>query len=351
MDPHTSSKGRFHQLIGAARNYSLVHGIRWWFVDLYPSEHGDHANHNFLSEALVSTLWTAGGLRIGIHSVVSFPRDLSGGVWGVPLSTRYDAMLSYIHKDGLAESVPPSIMSDRLVFTPHFDSLITESGRQAIVASRTSTRPPSPQASRHNSSLACSHVLSVGDAARDHGLSIAAARSVGLPIRVAACYPKQTCTGKSIGQEAAVRACSATPSPSHCSWDEKKKPREELLQEMESAGVCAVVVPLSGRSREKGFFKLGLGLTTIIEATARAIPVLTFDHWHFAGYLESGCNAVLLPLNTSTSERKVKEFYAAGLHRIIENQHHMRRCAERHATKLTLGSVASRLRVALRSFE
>ena len=249
----------------------------------------------------------------------------------------FDGLASYLHPRGLpfgytdGEYPRGCCGSHRLLFLPNPTLLASRAQLATAVGA-------------HKSSDVCRRVLSIGDTGRAHGFAVDAAFELKLKITVVTRKkpPSSRCT-----------------SGQGCSWESWSRAR--LVDELRDArDLCFVVVPLTadveaaslGTLSDLGDLvrrgaNLGAGLTTVMEAVAMGRPVLTLRHDHFRGYLEDGCNAVLIPPPARLGRNLTAADYALGMRRMQETIARKRSCAGFAAQDVTVEAVAARFNESL----
>ncbi len=328
IDRATSAQPeRMEQMLAEATARTLAHKLSWWFVDL-----SDGFVH-IVQYAAQSACLRASGVRIAVYTGRSHARNTLFLTALPPMLTvemRFDVLLSAVNSAGLPYTKPyMTLRADgRLGFSPisHISSLPSARALADLTATRrASARSRGP----------C-RLLSLGDAGREHTLSIRAAHALGMHVRVIGG------TDETLDVDAARSECAALGSA--CRWDRERTSRAAFLREIEKADVCAVSIPLFSQSPNK----IGIGITTAGQAAARGVPVITLDYAHFRGYLKDGCNAVLinastlLPGNALPSERIAHASAAdtRAIRHAMDRREKLFHCSANFAAQFTVERVA-----------
>ena len=348
-------------LVHAAIERSKLHGINWWIMEQAGDTPTWQCTANFLRLALKKK-----AAKVAILSVASIgrgssdcspkdaPKDLVSRLASVDSSDVFPAvdchlpfrlLLSYIHPS--STSLPPLLTSlqrqDRLAFAPHLASLLPRPELNQIIAAR------QQQGSDGSEDTTRCYILSVGDANRHHEVLIHAAKKMAGEVHLRVISGLGDAS-KADERSKAVRTARADClASSYCQWDDKPWARWRVLSELQRPDVCAVAVPLTDHEP----VKLGIGLTSVIEAVTRGVPVLTLDYDHFAHYLRRGCNAHLVTRpSVGHAVGAVMSGYAKGLADLVRRRAAYQECAEQHAAaNFTVERVGDALNSTLRRLE
>ena len=111
------------------------------------------------------------------------------------------------------------------------------------------------------------------------------------------------------------------------------------------AEVCLVVVPFSNPQP----MKLGLGVTSITEAVALGLPVITADYKHYANYCFHGRNSLLVkPVGLFSGSQYVQSQYTNAIMFMLANIDHFQGNALDLAQQFTIETYTESLMSAFR---
>ncbi len=235
---------RMEQLLANATARTLAHKLTWWFVQL------GTGSVPIVQYAAQSARLRASGVRIAVYSGRSHAAANRGGRIFLALdpmltvAMRFDVLLACVHPSGLPDDMPYTTLraEGRLHFSliSHITSLLSARALANLTATRrASARFRGP----------C-RLLSLGDAGREHAISIRAAHALGVPVRVIGG------TDETLDVDAARSECAALGSA--CRWDRERMGVAAFMREIEKPDVCAVIIPFIDASVRK----VGIGITT-----------------------------------------------------------------------------------------